>query len=116
MSKKLMSQCPIFARGGGVKSECYIVVQECRIEVTVDSFGASFLCCAVLHSFRGLVDMSHVDTPLGKISQGPVHSGFLSFLAWHGYYFSKQYSWGNIFLNPMFKLKSMLFGRDISRL
>jgi NADH:ubiquinone reductase (non-electrogenic) len=66
-------------------------------------------------SFRGLVDMSHIDTPFGKAPGHIAHSGLFGFLAWHSYYFSKQYSWSNMILNPLMKLKAMCFGRDISR-
>ena len=66
-------------------------------------------------SFRGLVDMSHIDTPFGKAPDHIATSDFFGFLAWHSYYFSKQYSWSNMILNPLMKFKAMCFGRDISR-
>lgn len=66
-------------------------------------------------SYRGLVDLSHVDTPFGRAPEHLATSGFFGFLAWNGYYFSKQYSLSNMILNPMMKFKAMCFGRDISR-
>lgn len=41
--------------------------------------------------------------------------GFLAFLLWRAAYWTKQVSWVNRMLIPMYWFKSMLFGRDISR-
>ena len=65
-------------------------------------------------AWKGLVDASHIDTPLGQVDAGTL-KGFAAFSAWNGYYLSRQYSWANMILNPMYKLKSTLFGRDVSR-
>ena len=66
-------------------------------------------------SWKGLVDMSHIDAPLVGRVDGPAFRGLAAFSAWNGYYFTKQYSWANMILYPMYKLKSVLFGRDVSR-
>ena len=60
----------------------------------------------------GVVDMSKADVGDGKL---PAMTGFLAMLAWRGGYLSKQLSWTNMMLVPMFWFKSMVFGRDISR-
>jgi len=46
---------------------------------------------------------------------GPPITGFMAFVMWRGYYFSRQFSWSNMILVPMFWFKSAVFGRDISR-
>ena len=46
---------------------------------------------------------------------GPTFTGFLAMLAWRGGYLSKQLSWTNMMLVPMYWFKSAVFGRDISR-
>jgi NADH dehydrogenase FAD-containing subunit len=58
---------------------------------------------------KGLADMSK-----GELG-GPTVSGLSAFLMWRGYYFSRQFSWANMILVPMFWFKSLVFGRDISR-
>ena len=65
----------------------------------------------------GVVDVTDLDTPFGKASLGPlgVFGGAPAFLIWHGYYFSRLVSPTNMLLNVMYKFKSLLFGRDISR-
>ena len=62
----------------------------------------------------GVVDMRRADA-IGTSGDGPAVSGFAAFLAWRGGYLSKQLSWTNMLLVPMFWFKSMVFGRDISR-
>jgi hypothetical protein len=71
---------------------------------------------------KGLVDLTHVELPDsdGVTAKGAAMgtnkiSGAAAFLMWNGTYLTKQYSWANMVLNPMFKLKCFLFGRDISR-
>ena len=56
----------------------------------------------------------------GGITEDPLGlpvkiSGLAAFAAWRGYYLSRQFSLSNMILVPMFWLKSMVFGRDISR-
>ena len=46
---------------------------------------------------------------------GPTFTGFLAMLAWRGGYLSKQLSWSNMMLIPMYWFKAAVFGRDISR-
>ena len=65
--------------------------------------------------YQALIDLSHVDTPIGRAPSGISIHGVFGFLVWNGYYFSKQYSLANMILNPLTKLKSYIFGRDISR-
>ena len=73
--------------------------------------------------FRGIVDLTHVepgedaDTSLMSDAtlSGAGVSGFTAWLTWNGTYLTKQYSIKNMILNPMYKFKCMLFGRDISR-
>lgn len=59
---------------------------------------------------RGIADLSRTDLP-----GAPTISGFAAFVAWRGAYLSKQLSWANMILVPMFWFKSLVFGRDISR-
>ena len=65
----------------------------------------------------GVVDTSKMDAvPAGAKSLTPgTISGFAAMLAWKGGYLSKQLSWQNMLLIPMFWFKSYVFGRDISR-
>ena len=62
----------------------------------------------------GVVDMTKADVTGGKGNGGTV-SGFLAMVMWRGGYLSKQLSWQNMMLVPMFWFKSWVFGRDISR-
>ena len=39
----------------------------------------------------------------------------LAILAWRGAYWTKQLSWANMLLIPMYWFKAAVFGRDISR-
>jgi hypothetical protein len=45
----------------------------------------------------------------------PKLRGLVASLAYKGVYTSKQLSWQNMILVPMFWLKTCVFGRDISR-
>lgn len=58
---------------------------------------------------RGVVDVSKTG------SSAPQMTGFAAFVAWRGAYLSKQLSYQNMILVPMFWFKSFVFGRDISR-
>ena len=42
-------------------------------------------------------------------------TGWAAFVTWRAAYLSKQLSWSNMMLVPMFWFKSMVFGRDVSR-
>mmetsp|Transcript_14271 Transcript_14271/g.22013 ORF Transcript_14271/g.22013 Transcript_14271/m.22013 type:complete len:294 (-) Transcript_14271:14-895(-) len=59
----------------------------------------------------GVADMTETDLPAPKIAT----SGAAAFLAWRSAYWTKQLSWTNMILIPMYWFKAMLFGRDISR-
>jgi NADH dehydrogenase/NADH:ubiquinone reductase (non-electrogenic) len=69
----------------------------------------------------GLVDMTKLNVPApggdGKPSQvrGPAVTGLLAFTAWHGYYFSRQYTSMNIVLNLLHSFRSRFLRRDIGR-
>jgi len=58
---------------------------------------------------QAVADMTKADMA------GPPITGLLAFIMWRGYYFSRQFSWSNMILVPMFWFKSAVFGRDISR-
>jgi len=58
---------------------------------------------------RGIVDASKTGTG------APQLTGFAAFVSWRGAYLSKQLSWSNMLLVPMYWFKSWCFGRDISR-
>ena len=51
----------------------------------------------------------------GTSGGGPAITGFVAMLMWRGGYLSKQLSWANMMLIPMFWFKSLVFGRDVSR-
>ena len=57
---------------------------------------------------RGVVDGHKAGAPVNL-------TGLAAFVAWRGAYLSKQLSWTNMLLIPMFWFKSALLGRDISR-
>lgn len=61
-----------------------------------------------------VMDMSHADVMKTK-GGGPTLKGLMAFLTWRGVYLSKQLSWSNVFMIPMFWLKVRIFGRDVSR-
>ena len=57
----------------------------------------------------GVVDTTKV------VSGAPTMTGWAAFVAWRGAYLSKQLSWSNMMLIPMYWFKAAVFGRDISR-
>jgi len=59
---------------------------------------------------KGIVDFKGSDLPLNFDL-----SGWAAYLSWKGAYASKQLSWSNMILVPMYWFKSLVFGRDISR-
>jgi len=59
----------------------------------------------------GVADMKKTDLPFPKIGL----TGGAAFAAWRGAYASKQLSFTNMILVPMYWFKSEVFGRDISR-
>jgi len=59
----------------------------------------------------GIADLSKSNLGVPRISL----TGFAAFVSWRGAYLSKQLSWQNMMLIPMFWFKSLVFGRDISR-
>lgn len=67
----------------------------------------------------GLMDMTKLNAPGtgGKPTQvrGPAVTGLLAFTAWHGYYFSRQYTSMNIALNLLNSFRSRFLRRDIGR-
>jgi len=69
----------------------------------------------------GLVDMTKLNVPAsggdGKPTEvrGPTVTGPLAFAAWHGYYFSRQYTSMNIVLNLLHSFRSRFLRRDIGR-
>ena len=57
-----------------------------------------------------------VDTSRSEVMPGvPSLTGHVALAAWKGAYLSKQLSYANMLLIPMYWLKTFLFGRDISR-
>ena len=69
---------------------------------------------ASLGLLGGVVDMRKSDAAFTD-GGGPTMTGLAAVLAWKGGYFSKQLSWSNMMLVPMFWFKSLVFGRDVSR-
>lgn len=61
----------------------------------------------------GVVDMTKADLVGGKGFK--TMNGLIAMLAWRGGYLSKQLSLRNMLLIPLYWLKSLVFGRDISR-
>jgi len=59
----------------------------------------------------GVSDLTKTDLPSPKIAT----SGAAAFLMWRSAYWTKQLSWSNMVLIPMYWFKQMVFGRDISR-
>ena len=51
---------------------------------------------------------------LSEMSRAGI-TGWAAMVAWKGAYWTKQLSWSNMMLVPMFWFKTLLFGRDISR-
>ena len=59
----------------------------------------------------GTTDFTKSDYPTPKVAL----SGFAAFLMWRGAYWTKQLSYANMMLIPIYWFKEMVFGRDISR-
>jgi len=59
----------------------------------------------------GVADLTKSELPLPKTG----FTGFAAFVAWRGTYLTKQLSWSNMILVPMYWFKAAVFGRDISR-
>jgi len=59
----------------------------------------------------GISDLTDSDLPLPKVAI----SGFAAFLVWRSAYLTKQLSYTNMILIPMYWFKQIVFGRDISR-
>jgi len=59
----------------------------------------------------GVSDLTKTDLPFPKVAA----SGKAAFLMWSSVYVTKQLSFTNMILIPMYWFKQMVFGRDISR-
>lgn len=59
----------------------------------------------------GVSDLTKTDLPVPKTKT----SGFAANLMWRSAYWTKQLSWSNMILIPMYWFKQFVFGRDISR-
>lgn len=59
----------------------------------------------------GVSDLTKTDLPAPKIAT----SGLAAFFMWRSAYWTKQLSWSNMILIPMYWFKQIVFGRDISR-
>ncbi|GAX22180.1 hypothetical protein FisN_19Lh240 [Fistulifera solaris] len=59
----------------------------------------------------GVTDLTNTDLPSPKTTM----SGTAAFVTWRTTYLTKQLSWKNMMLIPMYWFKAMVFGRDISR-
>jgi len=59
----------------------------------------------------GVADLTSSDMPVPKVAM----SGIAAFLSWRSAYLTKQLSYTNMILIPMYWFKQMVFGRDISR-
>lgn len=59
----------------------------------------------------GVVDLTNTDLPSPKTTI----SGAAAFATWRTTYLTKQLSWSNMVLIPMYWFKALVFGRDISR-
>jgi NADH dehydrogenase len=77
---------------------------------------------AVVGEWKGVWDydpamMGTPDLPesLQQFKLAPALKGIIAFILWRSAYFTKQVSWTNKMLIPMYWFKTMLFGRDISR-
>lgn len=64
---------------------------------------------ASLGSRAGVMDGSKSELGLPSVT------GWAAIIAWRGAYWTKQLSWSNMLLIPMFWFKSAVLGRDISR-
>eukprot|EP00531_Pseudo-nitzschia_arenysensis_P001355 CAMPEP_0116138558 /NCGR_PEP_ID=MMETSP0329-20121206/12844_1 /TAXON_ID=697910 /ORGANISM="Pseudo-nitzschia arenysensis, Strain B593" /LENGTH=531 /DNA_ID=CAMNT_0003633545 /DNA_START=86 /DNA_END=1681 /DNA_ORIENTATION=- len=59
----------------------------------------------------GVSDLTKSDLPVPKVAS----SGVAAFLMWRSVYLTKQLSYTNMILIPMYWFKQLVFGRDISR-
>lgn len=59
----------------------------------------------------GVMDLTNTDLPSPEAKM----SGLVAFLTWRTTYLTKQLSWSNMILIPMYWFKTLVFGRDISR-
>lgn len=59
----------------------------------------------------GVVDLTNTDLPSPKMTI----DGAAAFATWRATYLTKQLSWSNMVLIPMYWFKALVFGRDISR-
>lgn len=59
----------------------------------------------------GVSDLTHSNLPVPKTTI----SGFAANVMWRSTYLTKQLSWTNMMLIPMYWFKAIVFGRDISR-
>eukprot|EP01040_Poterioochromonas_malhamensis_P003197 gene3197-3408_t len=62
--------------------------------------------------WKGVYDSPHIDALPEDV---PPVKGILAFLLWRAAYWTRQVSWVNKILIPMYWFKAMIFGRDISR-
>jgi NADH dehydrogenase FAD-containing subunit len=69
---------------------------------------------ASVGDWKGVFDSPSIDTGSTQIDTPPVH-GLLAFVLWRSAYWTKQVSFVNKILIPMYWFKCMIFGRDISR-
>jgi len=68
---------------------------------------------AVMGFGGGVVDNTNSDLPVPKVASSM--SGLAAFIMWRSAYWTKQVSYTNKILIPMYWFKQMVFGRDISR-
>ena len=62
----------------------------------------------------GIIDITKADLVPGGIPGGYT-SGLAAFMTWRLTYLTKQLSFTNMVLIPMYWFKAVIFGRDISR-
>lgn len=67
---------------------------------------------ASMGSDGGVVDHKKSNMPLLR---GTAYTGLAANLTWKAGYWTKQLSWSNMILIPMYWLKKRIFGRDMSR-
>jgi NADH dehydrogenase FAD-containing subunit len=68
---------------------------------------------ASIGEWKGVYDGSHLGQS-SDISRPPLR-GFIAFILWRAAYWTRQVSFTNKILIPMFWFKSAIFGRDVSR-
>ena len=69
---------------------------------------------ANIGALKGVYDPMNMGSADKNVHAPPVH-GILAFLLWRAAYWTRQTSIKNKILIPMYWLKTMVFGRDISR-